>query len=445
MSRASRRRATILGPVRIEDLDDRGRGVARVDGRMIFIEGALTGERVRYRPRRRGRRADVGETVEVLEASPRRVVPACPHYASCGGCRMQHAEHALQLDWKERELLRALAAQGDLRPAELLAPIAGPLGGYRRRARLGARLVPGKGGVLVGFREKFSNKVAALERCAVLDGRVGDSIGELARLLDRLAARDRVAQLEVSVADGALAVVLRHLVPLGEDDRARLVDFARARGWQLYLQPGGPDTIHPLWPQAPASLTYALPEFGVELAFAPTDFVQVNAEVNRRLVAHAVDALAPGPDARVLDLYCGIGNFSLALARRARHVTGIESNAAMVERARGNAERNRIDNVAFQAADLDADPRGTPWWSAPWDGVLLDPPRSGAATVLGALAAPYPRRIVYVSCNPQTLAADGELLTRDKGYTLSAAGVVDMFPHTAHCEAMAVFDAGARR
>lgn len=426
----------------VESVDDTGSGVVRIDGRSLLVDGALSGESVICRPRRGRRQGHRADLVEVLEASPARVEPTCPHFGQCGGCRLQHMPGDAQLTLKEEGLLRALREHGDVEPDTVLAPLTGPGTGYRRRARLGVKHVPGKGGTLVGFREKHGAKLAVLDACAILEPGVGESIGSLRRMLDALSISNRIPQLEVSMGDSATALVLRHLDPLSESDTRVLVDFVRARGWQLYLQPGGPDSVHPLWPGDPAPLSYQLPEFDLELAFLPSDFVQVNGAMNRILVAAAIRHLDLRPDSRVLDLFCGIGNFTLAAARQGAAATGVEGSAALVSRARANANRNRIDNADFVAADLIDVTADLPWWRDAWDRLLLDPPRSGAGQLLNALDGRLPRRIVYVSCNPQTLARDAGALVHGQGYRLLHVGVVDMFPHTSHCEAMAVFDRG---
>lgn len=424
----------------VEALDDAGRGIVRVDGRALLVEGALVGERVVLRPRKRRRQAQQADLVEVRDAAGTRIEPVCPHFASCGGCRLQHMSRDAQLALKQRGLLHALFAHSGLEPDTLLEPLVAASTGYRRHARLGVKYVPGKGGALVGFREKHGAKLAELDACAVLDTRIGGEIENIRQLINRLTIRQRVPQLEVSMGDVGTALVLRHLDPLSENDRSVLSEFARARGWQLHLQAGGPDSVEALWPLEPPPLAYALPDFDLELEFLPLDFIQVNAAMNQLLVGAALEHLDVHADSRVLDLFCGIGNFSLAVARSAAHVLGVEGNAALVDRATHNARRNRIDNAFFAGADLSRADEQWPWWREDWDRLLLDPPRSGAAEVLLALAGPSPQRIVYVSCNPQSLARDAALLVERKGYRLSHAGIVDMFPHTAHCEAMAVFE-----
>jgi 23S rRNA (uracil1939-C5)-methyltransferase len=430
--------ATVVA--RVEALDASGCGIVEVDGRKLLVDGTLAGEEVVLRPRRGRRRRHQADLVEVLRSADARVPPACAHFGVCGGCGLQHMPSRGQLAHKQQQLLRILDERGRVQPETVLEPLTGPTTGYRRRARLGVKYVPGKGGVLVGFRERSSPKVAELDACAILEPRVGGALLELRAMLDRLDIRHRVPQIEVAMGDASTAMVLRHLEPIGEHDRAILVDFARGRGWQLHVQPGGPQSVVPLWPEQPAALTYALPEFNLELEFLPTDFVQVNAAMNRALVHAAIRHLDLEKDMRVLDLFCGIGNFTLAAARHAGRVTGIEGDAALVTRARSNALRNRVANAAFECADLSRCDAGLGWLDARWDRMLLDPPRTGAREVLDALGRNLPERIVYISCNPETLARDAEHLVRGTGYRLRRAGVIDMFPHTMHCEAMAVFD-----
>jgi 23S rRNA (uracil1939-C5)-methyltransferase len=404
----------------VEALDDAGRGVVHIDGSPVLVEGALTGERVICRPRKRRRQV---------------------HQADC---RLQHMPADAQLALKQQNLLRALDEHAHLEPDALLEPLTGPSTAYRRRARLGVKYVPGKGGTLVGFREKNGAKLAELGACAILESRVGDAIQDIRRTLDELDVRHRIPQLEVAMGDTGTALILRHLEPLSQGDRNLLVKFARERDWQLYLQPGGPDSVHALWPAEPPPLSYTLPDFDLSFEFLPTDFIQINAAVNHALVRAAVDHLDVHADSRVLDLFCGIGNFTLAVARRAASVTGVEGDAALVSRALGNARRNQLDNVSFVGADLSRVDGQWDWWREEWHRLLLDPPRSGASEVLNALGGPpggqLPQRIVYVSCNPDTLARDAGLLVHEKGYRLRRACVVDMFPHTTRCEAIAVFD-----
>lgn len=433
------RAAALPERVRIDDLDQAGRGIAHVDGKTVFVAGALPGEQVRIARTRHRRRHDEAAIVELLEASPERVSPRCAHFGVCGGCALQHLAPAAQLASRQRQVAETLARIGGVQPETWLPPLTGPVWAYRRRARLGCRWVVRKGRVLVGFRERESPLLADLTRCETLVEPVGGLLRPLAELIGGLAIRDRVAQIEVAGGDEAIALVLRVLAEPGPDDRARLREFA-AR-WQIgfWLQPGGLETVRPLEPDPPP-LRYALPGLAAGIEFQPTDFVQVNAAVNATLVERAAALLQPGPADRVLDLFCGLGNFSLPLALRAGRVTGVEGDAALVARARSNAARNGLDNVDFHLADLSAPAADSGWARQRHDLVLLDPPRAGAREVLPLAAAGRPRRIAYVSCHPGTLARDAAVLVGQYGYRLVAAGILDMFPHTAHVETIAVLD-----
>ncbi len=428
-----------LPEIRIEALDEQGRGIGRLDGNLVVVEDALPGERVSYLPRGSRPRRARARLAGVLEPSPDRVEPRCRHFGVCGGCRLQHLDVAAQLRLKESRLREDLERIGSVAPEAMLPPVSGEPWGYRRRARLAVKHVPAKGGVLVGFRERSVSLVAVLDRCEVLHPRVGGLLLELRALFTEMEAKARIPQLEVAVGEPAVALVVRHLDPLSDSDRERLVDFARAHRVQVYGQPGGPDSVVALWPTPAPALSYTLPEQGIELRFGPTDFVQVNAVLNRRLVATALELLALGGRERVLDLFCGVGNFTLPVATRAGTVTGVEHAPHLVERARANARRNALTNARFEAADL-ADPDSArAWCSRGWDRLLLDPPRSGALAVVQSLAPPLPHRIVYVSCHSKTFARDAGVLVHDKGYRLVRAGVVDMFPHTNQAEAVALF------
>lgn len=447
MARRARRDAPpVLIEARVDSLDQAGRGVARVDGKVTFIDGALPGERVRAQLHRRKRRLDEARTIEVLEPSPERVRPRCPHFGQCGGCSLQHLDLPAQVRHKRDDLLGKLAHIAAAVPERVGEPLCGPAWGYRRKARLGCRHVPGKGGVLVGFRERHSNLLADIGECHVLIPEVGMRIGALRELFSALDARGAIAQVEVAAGEGAVLLVLRNLSPLGSADRERLHAFARTHGLHLALQPGGPDSVSALAPGELPRLYYKLAAFELELEFSPLDFVQVNARINEALVSRAVDALAPAPGEPVLDLFCGLGNFSLALARRGAQVTGVELGQAMVARARANAARNAIESASFHGADLSR-PEVAAQWAAGGAGKwLLDPPRTGAEALvraIGAAGAAAPARIVYVSCNPATLARDAGVLVNEHGYRFAEVSVVDMFPHTNHVEAMAVFERGA--
>ncbi|MFA7443628.1 MAG: 23S rRNA (uracil(1939)-C(5))-methyltransferase RlmD [Lysobacteraceae bacterium] len=426
----------------IVDLSHDGRGVGRLDGKAIFVTGALAGERVRVRFTRRKRKFDQAELVEVLSASPDRVTPRCPHFGLCGGCALQHLDPMAQIAAKQRILLENLERIGQVVPARVLDPLTGPVWGYRRKARLGVKYVRPKERVLVGFREAADPRfIADIQRCEVLVPAVGERIADLAALVAGLDARERIAQIEVAAGDDGAVLVFRHLDPLGEADRDRLVAFGQRHRLGIFLQPGGNDSVHPLWPENP-SLSFELPQAQARLAFRPLDFVQVNAELNLKMIDHALALLDPQPDERVLDLFCGLGNFTLPLARRAAEVVGVEGEAGLVQRARDNAAGNGIGNVRFHAADLSKPLAGEPWLHEDYQRILLDPPRTGADALIAQLPTRRVRRIVYVSCHPGSLARDAGLLVREHGFRLSAAGAMDMFPHTAHVESIAVFDRG---
>jgi 23S rRNA (uracil1939-C5)-methyltransferase len=428
--------------VQVLDLAHDGRGVARRDGKTVFIEDALPGERVLARLAGRRRSHDEAALVDVLEASPDRVEPRCPHFGNCGGCSLQHMAAGAQLAAKADRLQDSLARLGGVVPELQWPPIEGPEWGYRRRARLGVRKVDKKGRVLVGFRERRKPYVADMVSCAVLAGGIGERLPALAELVGSLDIARRVPQIEVAVGDDRTALVFRVLDAPTGGDLARLAAFGDRHGLDVWLQPGGLDTLRPLRPDTPRP-RYRLPEFDLELEFLPVDFVQVNGEINRRAVARAVELLAPRPGDRVVDLFCGLGNFSLALARRGARVCGVEGDAGLVERARENAARNGLE-ADFHVANLFEDCRDLPWTRERCEALLLDPPRAGAEAAIHLAAVLRPRRIVYVSCHPGTLARDAGILVKEYGYQFRGAGVMDMFPHTAHVESIALFErAGA--
>lgn len=434
-------------------LNHDGEGVLRGE-KTAFVPGTLPDERIRFRRVRRHRQHDEGELLEVLVPAPTRVAPPCAHFGVCGGCAMQHLEPGAQIAAKQQELAATLARIGRVEPRRWLEPLRGPSLGYRRRARLGAKFVPKRDRVLVGFRERAKPYVAALDSCAVLAPPLDGLIAPLSTLLTSLACRRAIPQIEVAVGEDAVSLVFRVLEPPGPADLAALHGFGERHGLRIHLQPAGIDSVR--WLRSPdaawASATgddepwlhYSLPADGrpqgVRLAFRPTDFVQVNAEVNRQLVAQAIGQLQLGPQDRVLDLFCGLGNFTLPLAARAREVVGIEGDAGLVERARHNARLNGIDNAVFHAADLAKPDGGAAALAGGFSRVLIDPPRAGAIEVLPRVAALGAERIVYVSCHPGTLARDLEALCHGHGYRLEAAGVIDMFPHTTHVESMAVLE-----
>lgn len=450
MSRRSRKKLP-KEPVElvVDDLSHDGRGVATRGEKKVFVRGALPGERVLARLTGSKRRYDEAETVEVLDASADRVEPRCPHFGRCGGCSLQHLDSARQIAAKQNTLAQNLARIGKVEPEEFWAPLTASPWGYRRKARLSVRYVAAKDRVLVGFRETYARFVADIGECHVLDARVAAQLPALSALVYSMAARQSIPQIEAACGDQACALVFRHLVPLSEDDLAKLRGFARDSGIAVLLQPAGPDSIHALEPGS-VELSFGLPEFGLKLAFGPADFIQVNAAMNRLMIARALELLAPGPADRVLDLFCGLGNFTLPLATRCGECVGVEGDAELVRKARDNAARNGLENVRFFAADLAVEEAGeaggslagAPWLQGGYDSALVDPPRSGAESILAVLAASGARRIVYVSCHPASLARDAGLLVHRFGFRLLGAGVMDMFPHTSHVESIALFERG---
>lgn len=428
----------------IESIDHEGVGVAHVDGKVTFLDGGLTGERVLFTRRKSRGRFDLGTVTEVLHESPQRVSPRCAYFGICGGCAMQHVDPFAQVAAKQRVLEDNLARLGKVTPELMLPPVIGPAWGYRNRARLSVHYVAKKGGVLVGFHERRSSFVADTLSCDVLPARVAGLIPELREMFTSMKLRERIPQLEVAVGEDVTVFVLRHLEPVPDEDAAKLHAFADRHGIQWWLQPKGPETAHPYYPKEAPALDYRLPEFGLRLAFGPTEFTQVNAGVNRILVKRAFDLLAPKAGERVGDLFCGLGNFALALATSGAEVIGMEGSASLVARAEANARRNGLEgNTKFVAHDLYADPEGALRRLGPVDKLLIDPPRDGAVEICKALPdSGAPTRIVYVSCSPSTLSRDAGMLVHVKGYRLKAAGVVNMFPHTGHVESIALFERG---
>jgi 23S rRNA (uracil1939-C5)-methyltransferase len=425
----------------IVDLAHDGRGIARLNGKAVFVEGALPGERVRLRVIKRRRQMDEAGLVEVLSASPDRVVPACAHFGICGGCSLQHLSAKAQLAAKERQLLENLQRIGRVRAERVLAPLQGPEWAYRRRARLGVKYVHKKGRVLAGFREREKPYIADLQRCEVLQGPLGALPRDLAALVETLAIREKIPQVEVAAGDAAAALVFRVLEAPGPEDAEKIAAFGARQGVQIFLQTGGLDTVRPLHPDYPP-LTYAVDD-GLVIEFSPVDFIQVNREVNLSMVAAALGHLRPTRDDRVLDLFCGLGNFTLPLARRAGSVVGVEGDAALIAKAEGNAARNGVGNAVFFRENLFEPTQFGPWANERYDLVLLDPPRAGASALLAQLPHWRPRLVVYISCHPGSLARDAEILVHSHGFKLACAGVMDMFPQTTHVESIAVFEAPA--
>ena len=436
-----RRRRLPQEPVEVPvvDLAHDGRGVGRVDDKVTFVHGALPGEQVLARLIGRNRRFDDAIALSVESASSERVEPGCPWFGNCGGCALQHLDHPAQLAWKQQRLRENLRRIGSVEPETWAEPISGPPWHYRRRARLSARHVPGKGRVLVGFRELGGRYVADIENCRVLHPAFSDRLMSLSRLIGDLSIPHRIAQVECAAGDDSAAIVLRHLDPLTDQDLSTLVDWSRDTEIAVWLQPAGPGSVHRLFPEA-HQLSYRLPDFDVELAFHPQQFIQINAEVNRQLTRRAIEWMAPVAGERILDLFCGLGNFSLPLARSGATVVGMELDEGLVRAAADNAATNGIESAEFIAADLAEPPEGSRWKGASFDGVLIDPPRTGAAEILSSAAATGASRIVYVSCDPATLARDAGELVHQHGFSLRRAGIADMFPHTAHVESIALFE-----
>lgn len=426
--------------VEISALSSEGRGIAHVNERTVFIDQALAGERLRFKYTRLITKVAEGRCMEVLQASPLRVDARCEAFSLCGGCSLQHMASTAQIELKQNWLLEQLK-HNDVTPETVLEPLLGPEYGYRHKARLGVRYVHKKEKVLVGFRERNSSFITETRRCEVLHPSVGEILGPLAECINRMQAKRTIAQIEVAVGDNQTVLVFRHLEALSDSDRGILAGFCRAHDLVCYLQAGKPEELELLYPDKVEPLVYYLPEVEVRIEFAPADFIQVNPEINRRMVANAIDFLQLKENHRVLDLFSGLGNFSLAMARHCGHVTAVEGSLAMVRKARDNAQLNAIENVVFKYADLYSEEALTePWVKQRYDRVLLDPPRSGAAAILPALKKMQAGVIVYVSCHPATLARDAAVLVNELGYRLTKAGIMNMFPHTAHVESIAVFE-----
>lgn len=445
-----------LTEAHITNLSHEGRGIATIDGRKTFISNALPGEEVKFRHTALQPRYGEGRAEEILIASPERVPPECPHFAICGGCSLQHMEHHAQLELKQNTLLEQLQHFAKTQPDNILPPITGPEYGYRHKARLGVRYVAKKNSVLVGFREQQSRYLTALDSCSVLHPSVGQLITPLRELIGSLVAFEHIAQIEVAIGDTQAALVFRNLVPLIDSDleklinfskqynQAKLINFSKQYNIELYLQPGGPESVVKIkasHTQGGAEtndlLYYTLPDFDLKFWFHPLDFVQINPVINRQMVPAALKLLELKPTDKVLDLFCGLGNFTLPIARTAQHVTGIEGSMTMVKRAQANAAYNQISNTEFHVADLTQATTAT-WVKQRYDKLLLDPARAGAQEIINYISHWQPERIVYVSCNPATLARDAGLLI-NQGYHLQSAGIIDMFPQTNHVESIALF------
>ena len=422
---------------RIESLDREGRGVAHVEGKAMFVEGALPGETVDFTVTRDRHRFAVGRVHRIAGESSARTTPRCPHFGVCGGCSLQHMEFASQVASKQRVLEDTLAHLGNVRPQTMLAPIYGPQWEYRHRARLSVRFVARKGGSLVGFHERSSSFVADMRSCEVLPAHVSALISPLRELVDGLSIQRRLPQIEVSVGDRATVLVFRILEPLGAADEEALRQFALRHAVQVWLQPKGPESAALFYPPDAPALDYTLAEFGVSVQFLPTDFTQVNHAVNTVLVKRALQLLAPAEGERIADFFCGLGNFTLPIARCGARVEGFEGSQGLVTRARANAERNGLA-ATFTVANLYEPERIPPL--EPYAKLLIDPPRDGALELVKRIGEREgPRCVVYVSCDPATLARDAGIFVHAKGFELVAAGIANMFPHTSHVESIALF------
>jgi len=432
----------------IESLDHDARGITRLDGKTIFVEGALPGETVEFVSFRKKPSFEVANATRILKASAQRVAPRCPHFVVCGGCSMQHLDPSAQVAAKQRVLESSLWHLGRLKPEELYAPIYGAPWGYRLRARLSAHFLEKKGAnaakMLIGFHERKSSHVADINECANLPPHVSALLLPLRELVGSLSVRRAVPQIEIAVGEAVetvTAIVLRILSPLTEGDELALRTFADRHHVVFYLQTGAPASAYRFYPVDGAQLAYRLPDFAIEHAFSPTEFTQVNHAVNEMLVRRALALLAPQAGERIADMFCGLGNFTLPIARSGAQVVGIEGSAPLVQRAMENATANGLaDRVTYAVSNLFAATPESLARLGAFDKMLIDPPREGAVELVNALGSDAPRRIVYVSCNPATLARDAAILVRQKGYRLLGAGVINMFPNTSHVESIALFE-----
>ena len=440
MPREHRKRSAEPLAATTETLSHEGRGIARINGKTVFIDGALPGEEVSFLYTRRRGQFDEGRIVDVLQASPHRAEPRCPHYGVCGGCSLMHLDSAQQILHKQSVLLEQLRHIGGLAPERVIPPLSASHWGYRRKARMGVKYVDGKEKVLVGFREKNSRFIADIDSCEVLHPFLGKTIGRLKELIRGLSVYRQIPQLEVAVSDAVAAIVIRHLAPLTDSDKSSLSGYEKMHPVRFYLQPGGLDSVHSLSGQVEPNLHYRLDSHNVTIEFSPIDFTQVNFELNPLLVDRVISLLDLSGADSVLDLFCGLGNFTLPMARYADYVTGVEGSEELVCRARMNAEKNSLSNVEFRVCDLSGQDAGARLAAQDYNKVLLDPPRSGAREILGQLDLQRVDKLVYVSCNPATLARDAGILVNQGGLSLNAAGVMDMFPHTSHVESIALFE-----
>ncbi|RUR19662.1 23S rRNA (uracil(1939)-C(5))-methyltransferase RlmD [Legionella sp. km535] len=428
----------------IDNLSHDGKGVARIDGKATFISGALPNEQVEFQYTRVKKDYDEGRLLSIIEPSPLRVEPKCPHYQLCGGCSLQHMNEQEQIHFKQDQLLDLLTRFGHTSPQSILPPLTSAHWNYRNKARLSVRFVEKKQSALVGFRERNNPRyIAEITQCPVLHAKLDADIIPLRNLIDSMEDKHCIAQIEVAAGDSEIALIFRNLSPLNANDELKIQQFAEQYHYKIFLQPGGPDTVHCYYPEKASDyLTYQLPDFGIKFQFHPTDFTQVNAELNRKMVSLAIELMDLKSSDKVLDLFCGLGNFSLPMAKFCSKVIGVEGSKTMVDRAYMNAQANGLSNVEFYAANLDDITEVSKLTHQSVNKILIDPPRSGALELVKQIDSINPERIVYVSCNPITLARDTDVLVNQKGYVLIKAGVMDMFPHTAHVESIALFEKG---
>lgn len=444
MKKRQQRLPTAAITTKIEKFSHEGRGIARIEGKTTFIQGALADETVTFQYTRKKSDFDEGRLLTVITPSPHRVEPVCEHYSMCGGCSLQHLQGAQQIHEKQKLFLDVLARTGHVQPQKILEPLVAELWHYRNKARLSVRYVEKKQATLVGFREKNNSRyITEIKQCSILNARIGKEIGRLRQLIDGFAAPQSIAQIEIAAGDDALALIFRNLSPLTPNDEQLLRQFANETSFRIYLQPSGPDSVYLFYPERGSDfLSYSLPAENITFQFHPTDFTQVNAGLNRAMVTHAMHLLALEPQDIVLDLFCGLGNFSLPIAKHCAQVIGVEGSETMVARATMNAAANGLNNAQFFCANLEDASALRQFTAHQCNKILLDPPRVGAMEIVKHIDAINPQRIVYVSCNPVTLARDADILVNQHGYQMLAGGVMDMFPHTAHVESIALFQKG---
>ncbi len=444
MRRAKKRPDPTPQQASIVNLSHDGKGIARIDGKTTFIQGALPGEVVDFQYTSIKKDFDEGKILTVIEPSAIRVEPKCAHYQVCGGCSLQHMQEEEQIRYKQEQLLDLLTRYGHTQPDELLSPLTSTHWNYRNKARLSTRFVEKKQSAMVGFRERHNPRyIADITQCPILNAQLDNDIISLRELLNSMEDKASIAQIEVAAGDSEIALIFRNLNPLSAHDEAVILSFAAKKGYRIFLQPGGPQTVHCIYPKDVSEyLTYQLPAYDITFHFHPTDFTQVNAALNREMVQLAIELMDLNSSDNVLDLFCGLGNFSLPMAKLSASVVGVEGSNTMVERAAMNATLNGIENTAFYAANLDDVNEVSTFVNQSFNKVLIDPPRSGALELVKQIDILSPERIVYVSCNPVTLARDTDILVNHKGYRLLKAGVMDMFPHTAHVESIALFEKG---